>query len=467
MCTSWFAGLRPTSFTSAAVVCAAIPLLQAVDLRVGAAQAPQVRVPEAPPVVSNAPPNILLIIADDTGADTSSLYNLAGSSGVASMPAIEGLARQGLVFDRAWASPMCSPTRAAIATGLYGNRTGVTVAGQRLPTTTTTIFDYIARDSPTYYAMGVFGKWHLAGTPGTLQHVRDSGVPVFKGFLDAQVNDYFNWNAVDVNAPPSSVTAYASTAITDFAIDFIRRHRRYRQQDPPWFTWVAYNAAHSPYQVPPASLHTTNVGGRAPGTRAATLPVYQSMIQAMDREIGRLLSEVDLKDTVVIYMGDNGTPIEVKDPGSRLRGAKQSVYEGGIRVPLLAAGRGVRAGVESGLVVATDLFATLASLAGIPVSQVNDSYSLVPVLQQSGASSGRRYSFGEHCGADGRRYAIRDSRYKLLYDSSTGGWALYDLDADPLETTNRYAEAAFAAVRATLTAEMDRVKAGATAGCFQ
>ncbi len=409
-------------------------------------------------------PNILLIIADDTGAETSGLYDLAGTSGVVETPNIERLAQQGLVFEHTWASPMCSPTRATILTGLYGHRSGVTIAGDVLPTTTTSLFEYIASESPAEYGMGVFGKWHLGGNAGAIQHVRDTGVPVFKGFLGAQISNYFDWMALDITGAASRVTTYASTAITNFAVDFIRDQRRY---DSPWFAYVAYNAAHSPYQVPPLNLHTVDVGGRNPGVTSNTVPVYQAMIQALDSEVGRLLAEIDLEDTVVIYIGDNGTPDNVKDTGTGVRGAKQSVYEGGVRVPMVIAGPGVRTGVERGLTVSTDLFATIAALAGISVARVHDSFSLVPVLRRANASSGRQFSFTEHCGLGARRYAIRNTRHKLLFDNQSGGWALYDLVTDPLETTNRYDDPELATVRATLNAEIESLKSRATAGCFQ
>jgi arylsulfatase A-like enzyme len=418
-----------------------------------------------PAGISGTQPNILLILADDVGAEASGLYpELVGSSGAVPTPTIENLAAKGLVFDNAWASPMCSPTRATILSGLYGNRTGVTNAGDTLPTSTTSLFEYIAGKSPAKYNMGVFGKWHLGGNIGNIRHVQNTGVPAFRGFLGAQISDYFNWTAIALKGAPANTTTYATTAITDYATDFIQRHKATRPSDP-WFVYVPYNAAHSPNQVPPSNLHSVNVGGLEPGDTSNTVAVYKAMIQAMDTEIGRLLRHVDLKTTIVIFMGDNGTPLNVKDMGSGVKDAKQSVYEGGVRVPLVFAGADVtRKGREDQLVVSSDLYATVAALTGIRVSQIHDSFSLVPLLTAH-RKSGRTHAFTELCSGGTSRYAIRDAQHKLLYNN--GSWGLYDLINDPLESTNHYNNGAYAAIRGSLEMALDEVEAAAVDGCFE
>ena len=108
-------------------------------------------------------PNVLLIIADDYGAESASLYpSLVGDSGAVPVPNLESLAQNGLVFDNAWASPACSMTRGTIVSGLYGYRTGVTSVGAVLPTDTVTVFDRITAESPSYSQV-LFGKYHLGG----------------------------------------------------------------------------------------------------------------------------------------------------------------------------------------------------------------------------------------------------------------------------------------------------------------
>jgi len=436
---------------------------------------------------SSQKPNVLLVIADDYGAEAASLYpGLNGDSGAVPVPNIESLAQNGLVFDNAWASPACSMTRGTIVSGLYGYRTGVTSVGAVLPTNTVTVFDRITAESPSY-SQAFFGKYHLggglfdprAGLPYTgsdqiLQHVRDIGVPYFHGILGGALTDYFSWNIYDSNGPTVPTTTYATTALTDLAIDYIHNAETARPTEP-WFIYQAYNAPHaanggnSPYQVPPTELHhvdLSSVGNPKPGTSLTNVPVYQADIQALDTELGRLLKEVDLEKTVVIFIGDNGTPAEVKDKGAKIRGSKGSAYEGGVRVPFLVTGAGVtRRGRTSDLVVTTDIYATILSLTGIDVSHVNNSYNFKPLLSDPTATSGRTHSFSEtSSGTSNRRYALKDTRYKIV--SNLGKRELYDLVADPLETTDLYAKPSYAAVRASLEAEIDKLNADAKPGYF-
>jgi arylsulfatase A-like enzyme len=381
---------------------------------------------------------------------------------------------------------VCSPTRGTIVSGQYGHRTGVTTVGNVLPTSTVTLFDRITSDSPTY-AQAFFGKYHLGGgsidprpggsypaASGILQHVRDLGIPLFRGILGGGLADYFNWTAYDSNGPSLATTKYATTVLTDWAIEYIHEQEA-NTPDKPWLIYQAYNQPHaanggnSPYQVPPAELHSvdlSSVGNPPPGTYATNVPVYQANIQSLDTELGRLLKEVDLDNTVVIFVGDNGTPPPVKDTGSGLRDAKGSVYEGGIRVPLVVAGAGVtRRGREESLVVTTDLYASILELTGVSVSHVNNSYSFKPVLSDEAATNGRTHSFSEVSnGTNNRRWALKDNRFKLVHNN--GARELYDLAVDPLETTNLYESPAHAAVLSTLQAEVAALKAEAPAGYF-
>jgi arylsulfatase A-like enzyme len=432
-------------------------------------------------------PNVLLIIADDYGAESASLYpSLNGDSGPVPVPNLEALAQNGLVFDNAWASPACSMTRGTIVSGLYGYRTGVTSVGAVLPTDTVTVFDRITAESPSYSQV-FFGKYHLGGglfdpragvayadSAKILQHVKDIGIPNFHGILGGAVVDYFSWNIFDSNGPAVPTTTYATTALTDLAIDYIHNAETARPNEP-WFIYQAYNAPHaanggnSPYQVPPRELHSvdlSSVGNPAPGTSATNIPVYKADIQALDTELGRLLKEVDLEKTTVIFVGDNGTPEQVKDKGSKIRGSKGSAYEGGVRVPFYVAGAGVtRRGRTNDLVVTTDIYATVLALTGINVGHVNNSYSIKPVLSDATATSGRTHSFSEtSSGTNNRRYALKDTRYKIV--SNLGKRELYDLVADPLETSNLYANPAYAAVRASLEAEINTLSADAKPGYF-
>ncbi|HVT06514.1 MAG TPA: sulfatase-like hydrolase/transferase [Polyangia bacterium] len=432
-------------------------------------------------------PNILLIIADDLGAEASALYPaLAGTQGQVPIPNIQALANNGLVFNNAWASPVCSPTRGTIVSGQYGFRTGVTTVGNVLPTSTVTLFDRLNADTP--YTHAFFGKYHLGGgsidvRPPTveadasaiLQHVRDLGIKTYRGILGGALSDYFSWWTFDINGPQLANTTYSTTALTDYAIDFI--HQQAANPSQPWFVYQAFNAPHAanggnnPFQVPPPELHhvdLSSVGNPAPGAYQTSIPVYQAEIQALDTELGRLLAEVDFSKTLVIFIGDNGVPPPVKDTATGLRDAKGSAYEGGVRVPLIFAGAGVtRRGREDSLVEAADLYATILDVAGVAgVSHVNDSFSVKPLLTDEAASSGRTFSFSEiSSGTSQRQYGLRDTRFKLV--NNLGKWELYDLVADPHEATNLYLNPAYAAARDALLADVAGLRAGAAPGYFQ
>jgi arylsulfatase A-like enzyme len=190
------------------------------------------------------------------------------------------------------------------------------------------------------------------------------------------------------------------------------------------------------------------------------------MIQALDTEIGRLLTHVDLGNTLVIYLGDNGTPADVKDEGSKVRGSKVSTWEGGAKVPLTVAGAGVtRTGRDASLVNGTDIFATIAAASGINVRHVNDSYNLAPLFTDAKAKSGREFALTEICARTLARFAVRDQDYKLIYDSKDG-WGLYNLARDQGEQKNLYdaRKKRIKTEKARLLAALDGFKT--TRGCF-
>src|SRR5688572_21999957 len=201
---------------------------------------------EAPGTRETRRPNILFILADDLGAEASilypNLYNSVAPAGLGQVPTptISALAARGVVFDNVWATPLCSPTRAAVLTGLYGHNTGVTMVGNILPGNTTSIFELI-RDSATSsgYNMSVFGKWHLGGggANGMNHVVNQTGVPLYKGLLGALVTNYYNWTLDSSAAPSANTTTYSTTALTDFAIDFVRS----QNGSQPWFMYLPYN----------------------------------------------------------------------------------------------------------------------------------------------------------------------------------------------------------------------------------
>jgi arylsulfatase A-like enzyme len=377
-----------------------------------------------------APPNILLVIADDLGLDASNQYAVAAEKPFT--PNLDQLANEGLVFDNAWSNPTCSPTRAGILTGKYGDRTGVKDADDDLSTDETSLQSYIHERLPGKYVDAVIGKWHLGPQPGGLDHPNQMGVGYFSGIIGGGVEDYEDWTRV-TNGRRSSETEYVTSKLVDLAVEWTGA------QEDPWFLWLAFNAPHTPFHLPPANLHDRNLSGTEEDIEENPRPYYFAAIEAMDTEIGRLLDSLDSQvraNTIVIFMGDNGTPGQVAQSPYGRRKAKGSLYQGGINIPFLITGSGVtRIGErESALVNTTDLFSTIASLAGINVSEVNDSNSFEDLLSEA-TQPERFFQYSEHSTDTGEEWTVSDGVHKQI-ESNLGERELYQLTSDPFEESD-------------------------------
>ena len=402
------------------------------------------------------PPNILMIIADDLGLDASSSYTVGTE--LPATPTLDTLAADGLVFDNAWVNPVCSPTRATILTGRYGIRTGVLWPGDEISLAETSLQSFIDTNVPNTYDQAVIGKWHLAGpSNGGNDNPNLMGVAHFAGVGERQLSDYFNWTLVE-NGLASNNLDYATTAFVDLTIDWIA------DQQGPWFAWLAFNAPHTPFHLPPLGLHDRDtLSADQAAIDADPLPYYLAMIEAMDQELGRLLASFSAEtraNTVIIYLGDNGTPRQVIQGHVPSHG-KGSVYEGGVAVPLIVSGRGVtRIGErESALVSGVDLFATIAALAGTGTEEIYDSKSFVELFSAAAAGP-REYAYAEARDDTTDDWAIRNDRYKLIQRLSSGQ-ELYDLEADPFEQDNLLVngiDASESIILAELQAQADLIR---------
>lgn len=377
---------------------------------------------------TNSSPNILLIIADDMGLDATPGYSIGDIK--PSMPNLESLIANGIKFTNLWSSPLCTPTRAGILTGKYGFRTSVTNVTQTLPTNEESLHSYLD-DMNSGYNHAVIGKWHLSGND--INHPNVIGVDEYAGVLGGTVQSYFNWDLVE-NMQSSNSTEYTTTKLTDLAIDWIGN------QNQPWFLWLAYNAPHTPFHLPPNELHNQGaLSSDQASIDANPLPYYFAMLEAMDTEMGRLfnsMSQEERDNTVIIFIGDNGTPGQVIQT-YRTRRAKGSLYQGGINVPMVISGKNVerKSAEETALLGTIDLFATVAGIAGADVTSVNDSKNFTSMFNSSGVSV-RDYIYSE-IGDDVNTidYTIREASYKLIRFSN-GDEALYNLAQDPFESTN-------------------------------
>ncbi len=412
------------------------------------------------------PQNVLLILADDIGVDILSVYG--EGEGFPVTPTIDRMTSEGVLFRNVWSTPKCSPTRATILTGRYGFRTGIT--GR----VTSTDLNALSIDEITLpevlkfrtqtHQEALIGKWHLGNClNGQNRSPNLAGFSHYAGSFANVVNNdqsFFEWKKT-VNGRASRVQAYATTDNVDDAIEWIG------SQSDPWFLHLSFNAPHEPWQIPPHHLVSPSTLAQLPkdesgNPRPASTDCegddrricYLAMVEAMDAEIGRLLASLppDVSDqTTVIFLGDNGTPPAVTRPPFDRNHAKNTLYEGGINVPLIVRGAGVENPnrESAALINTTDMFATILELATgrqaedfLPTDLVHDSVSFVPILKNAPDAQQRTYVFSELFHPTRTQVlrqfgqAIRNERYKLIRLTTQQREEFYDLEADPFEQNN-------------------------------
>lgn len=390
--------------------------------------------------------NVLVLIADDLGVDGLSSYGEGNDLPIT--PVLDGLAASGVSFRNAWSQPVCSPTRAGIFTGRHGFRTGighiVTVTSQALPISEVTLPELLTQEQPGY-SHALIGKWHLGNdSVGGVLSPDLAGWTKFDGSLfsfEPAPLSYTSWPRILAGTQRIS-THYATTAHVDAALKWVENNA-----GGPWILFLAFDAPHAPYHVPTAGLYYEDLTGLDPERKR---PLYKAMIESMDTEIGRLLDGIDALPTappMVIFVGDNGTPNEVAEPPILPGKAKNSLFEGGLNVPLIVSGR---EGTPPGsfcdqLVHTTDLFATVAELAGIDVAAalpavVLDSVSCLSLIEDPSGPAIHPYVYAELFTPTGlpvptnARQAVRDLNYKLIRRPT--GEEFYNLVADPYENVN-------------------------------
>lgn len=371
-------------------------------------------------------PNILFIITDDLGKDA--INGFSEGTIKPNTPNIDIIRNNGISFSNFWANPTCTPTRASIITGKYGYRTGVKSVGDELSISEITLQEYISTQTNDKYATAIVGKWHLSGNNSTI-NPETFGVDYFAGLIRGGVNDYYKWSLSE-NGITSQNTEYITEVLTDLSTDWIN------QQSKPWFMWLAYNAPHTPFHVPPSNMH--NQGDLIDYNNVLDpIPYYMAAIEAMDFQIGKLLDNIpedERNNTVIIFIGDNGTPNQVAQSPYSSSKVKSTLYQGGINVPMFISGSSVsRNGIDESLITSTDLFATIAQIAGSTENEINDSKSFKSLLKQ--ATLTREYQYSELADGIDDQWAISNGRYKIIVNSN-GLKELYDLVNDPYENNN-------------------------------
>lgn len=416
------------------------------------------------------PPNIILIVLDDVGVDKLAFYPTAtiatgggwdqpGAEDFAETPVLQAIHDAGVRFDHAYATPLCTPTRAQLLSGGYGHQTGAVYLGATLPITGVPgSSGLLPRTlSRSDYRTGAFGKWHLTANLTDYCHPFDCGFAVFQGHMENNsqgslasapmcvtsiVRDHYKWDYVSVDALPSTGSPLSTcpSATTTTWSDDLHWDAKQTTQDARafidrfgpgqpregerFFAYVAINTPHQYWQLPPResisadvlnrikainadpitsipwsdSDYDANAGfGLEYSSQCAECPsdtlsgykrrlYYRAMLESTDYYIGQMLGTTskqvtDLANTIVLVVGDNGTPVETMqvvapDPGVPSPGAsgapypsghsKREVYELGINVPLLAYGPSqyVATGSCEGLVSTVDFWATINELTG-------------------------------------------------------------------------------------------------------
>ncbi len=399
---------------------------------------------------ATARPNVILILTDDQG------YGDLGVHGNEHIdtPNLDAFAHESLGMDRFYVNPLCSPTRASLMTGRYHLRTGIlhTSRGAAKMFGDEITIAELFRDAG--YRTGIFGKWHLGdnypmrpqdqGFEDTLIH-KSGGI----GQTPDTDGDYFRpvlWK----NGERVVQDGYCTDLFFQGALEFAQR-----ESDQPFFMYIPLNVPHGPLDV--AERYAAPF--RDKGVNESTAKIY-GMLKNLDENFGELTAALErrglAKDTIVIFMSDNG-PTRGRY-NANLRGNKANVYEGGIRVPFYVRWPGrLEAGRRIGRMAAhIDVVPTLLEFAGIdpPSDRMIDGVSLAKFW--TGEMPEERWPrsvyFTQHIKsivqAPYQNATVIEERYKLISypktandshftaDTNAIPWELYDLEADPGETTN-------------------------------
>jgi len=363
-------------------------------------------------------PNIVFILADDMGYGDFSAIN----GGLSRTPALDQLMSESVCFTQHYtASPVCNPSRACLMTGRYPHRTGsidtLEWRGlERLALRETTIAEVLKGAG---YSTGLVGKWHL-GAFDMRYH------PLRRGFDETVcfrggMHDYYRWRLEFNETVKRADGRYLTDVWTHEAVEFVRRHRA-----APFFLHVTYNAPHTPLQAPDEDVQPFLETGRF-NKGVSTL---YGMLQRMDAGVARILEtlhECGLTDnTIVMFTSDNGPQFGGQGEqcttrfNCQLHGAKGSVYEGGIRVPMLLRWPdGIDGGREiADMVHFSDWFPTILSLAGVPVPKhlKIDGIDVAPVIRgERGKVCTRRFwQWNRYTPLVTCNAAVRDGEWKLV-----------------------------------------------------
>ena len=315
------------------------------------------------------------------------------------------------------------------------------------------------------------GKWHLGLSPET--HPLSQGFERFQGYLGDMMDDYYKHRRHGINYMRNGrdeidPQGHATDLFTQWAVDYINgpvkkntlkdasdpTGSRLEEERKPWFLYLAYNAPHTPIQPPQdwyekvKRREQTDYDNAISDKRAKLV----ALIEHMDAGIGQVLNALkesgQYENTVIVFTSDNGGQANVGANNGPLRGEKQQMYEGGLRIPgcIRVPGQTKAGSVSHTVCCTADFFPTVADLAGIKVANGIDGQSLMPLIDQPLAANGlnlwptRRIYFVRREGgptyAGLTSQALLHGQYKLVHDLPTKQFELFDLEADPNENTD-------------------------------
>ncbi len=395
------------------------------------------------PATESRRPNLLVILADDLG------YGDLACRGAQDMrtPNLDALFARGMEFTNFYANcPVCSPTRAALLSGRYQELVGVpgvirTHAENNWGylTPNAVLLPKIAQDSG--YHTAIVGKWHLGlESPNTPM---DRGFDHLHGFLGDMMDDYYNHrrhgnNYMYHDRKEIDPKGHATDLFSQWSIDYLNS-RKGKQE--PFLLYLAYNAPHTPIQPP--EHWEQRVLQRESGINPQRAKLV-ALIEHMDDGIGEVLTTLkqngQSENTIVVFTSDNGGQLSVGANNGPLRDGKQSVYEGGLKVPTAVVWpEKIAAGTQTTFTgMSMDILPTMFEAAGIEIQHPIEGRSFLPTLSGMTQETLRTQMF--FCRREGGlRYggktieAVIDFPWKLLHNSPWEPLKLYNLQADPGE----------------------------------
>lgn len=365
-------------------------------------------------------------------------------------PHIDQLCKAGMRFDNFYAnSTVCSPTRAALLSGRYQDYVGVPGVIRTHPQNSWGYLDPKAILLPAMlkkagYHTALIGKWHLGlESPNT---PNEHSFDLFHGWLGDMMDDYWTHrrhgiNYMRLNDKTIDPKGHATDLFSQWSVEYIKQQAR---NDQPFFLYLAYNAPHFPVQPPKEWLQ--KVKEREPHLKEKRAELV-AFIEHMDNGIGQVIKALkesgQYENTLIIFTSDNGGLLSDLANNGPTRDGKQSMYEGGLRVPTSITWPGqIRPGTVSGQInLSMDIYPTLMEVASLKPDHPIEGRSFLPTLlgQQQPEVERPLYFTRREGGATygGQTiYALRLGEWKLLQNSPYGPMELYNLKEDPLEQNN-------------------------------